>query len=138
MKSRIYFISLFSGTLMSLLALFAGLILLKTTAWEVAEFKHKVSTGALLIVSFSAIVAIFIHFIRQGRVDGVIAGCLLFGLGVRPLVSSFHYLFLGPSYGGMIGGVGAAITLAQFVISLVATLAGTCVVLLALQMKNES
>jgi hypothetical protein len=114
MKSLLHWFSALAGLLMAGLALVGGLILLKTTAWEVAGIQNRIFTAALLLVSFAACVSLFIHLIRETRESGIISAILLALLGVYPLVMSFHYLFVGSSYGGMIGGVGAAIALAQF------------------------
>ncbi len=138
MKSIIHFIAALTGLTMAGLAFIGGLILLKTTAWEVAEIQSRIYTGALLILSGASSIMIFVHLVREGRVSGIVSAVLLFILCAYPLAMSFHYLFIGPSYGGLIGGVGAAIALAQFLISLIGTLSGMALFRYSLSIKNEN
>ncbi len=137
MKSILHFISALTGLMMAGLAFIGGLILLKTTAWEVAEIQNRIYTGALLLFSGAAGITIFIHLTREGRVSGLASAVLLVILCTYPLAVSFQYLFLGPSYGGLIGGIGAAIAFSQFIISLFGTLSGMILFRYSLTIRNE-
>jgi hypothetical protein len=137
MKNLIHFISAVVGLAMAGLAFTGGLILLKTTAWEAAEMRHKIFTGALLFLPVAAAIAIFIHLARKGRVSGFISGILLALLCAYPLAASFHYLFLEPSSGGLIGGIGALIALAQFLISLFGSLSGFILLYYSFKIDNQ-
>ena len=125
-----------SGAAAATLALIGSLILLQTTAWEVATFGNKLYTGLLFSGSLLATLCCLIHFGRQGRIDGILSGLFLFALGVYPFVSTTKFLFFGPSYGGLIGGVGAAIAFAVFLISLTVTISGIYLFIAAIKTEK--
>jgi len=105
------------GVFAAFLACIGYWVLATNGAWSVWSLATRVKVLGNLVLAHSAFIMLFVHIERDGVRTGIAAGVLLLLLGAVPFGYSFHYLFLGPSYGGLIGGIGAAIALLQFMIS---------------------
>ena len=126
------------GLFAAILACIGFWVLAKTAAWSVWSVTQRFTLIGNLILAHSAVVLLFVHIARDGVPDGIAAGSLLLALGALPFGYSFHYLFLGPSYGGLIGGVGALIALLQFGISGSVVTSGLVLLLRAFRKRKDA
>jgi hypothetical protein len=126
------------GLVAAILACVGFWIIAKTAAWSAWSVTQRFTLIGNLILAHFAVVVLFVHIARDGVLDGIAAGSLLLALGALPFGYSFHYLFLGPSYGGLIGGVGALIALLQFGISGSVVTSGSVLLLRAFRKRRDA
>lgn len=128
----------FFGLFAAILACIGFWVSAKTAAWSAWSDTQRFTLIGNLILSHVTVVLLFVHIARDGVLDGVAAGSLLLALGAIPFGYSFHYLFLGPSYGGLIGGIGALIMLMAFGISGSVVTSGSVLLLRAFRKRRDA